>query len=550
MAAPKGLQALARLHGIQTSYQGNDGARVTATPEAVMAALRALRVPAESAADLKRLLAHRRRELADRVLEPVVVGWRSGGARGQRRVAGDITLRLPATLRDRTLDLRVGLEEGGERSWSVAASSLEAVEETEVDGRASVTLRAPLPGDLPEGYHDLSVECAPGRWDALLIVAPRRAVGWDAIADRPAWGVFAPLYSLHEEHRPSPDYDLLDRLAERTARKGGAVVGTLPVLAAFLDRPCEPSPYVPASRLFWNELYVDPARAPGAEDLPADERWTVPAGGDPRWLDARRLMAGKRPALEALSRRFFAGDPEADLAAFHARNPRAEDYARFRALTERSGTWGQWPDRLRARDVRESDYDPEVARYHLYVQWLAEAQLQAATQRAADRGVSLYLDLPVGVHPDGYDVWRERALFARGASAGAPPDPLASQGQDWGFPPFHPEAARLDGHRYFVACIRKHLRFAKVLRIDHVMQLHRMFWVPAGDAANGVYVRYPAEELYAVLCLESRRAGAVIVGEDLGTVPAAVRTGMKRHGLYGMYVAQFELEVAKDAKGG
>ena len=173
----------------------------------------------------------------------------------------------------------------------------------------------------------------------------------------------------------------------------------------------------------------------------------------------------------------------------------ADEYARFRAITEARGTWPGWPDRLRARDVRAGDFDEAVARYHVFVQWLAERQLADATERARGRGVSLYLDLPLGVHPDGFDVWRDRALFARGASAGAPPDALAPRGQDWGFPPLHPEAGRLDGHRYFVACIRKHLRFAKVLRIDHVMQLHRMFWVPDGDARQGVYVRYPAEDL-------------------------------------------------------
>ncbi|HUG40699.1 MAG TPA: 4-alpha-glucanotransferase [Longimicrobiales bacterium] len=554
MAAPRGLHALARLHGIQTAYRSNEGARVTATPDALRAVLRALGVHADSDAAIRDLLAHRRRELADRVIEPVVVGWRGAGTAGAA-LRGVVRVRSTDRQREGDIRVRVGLEAGGERSWTVASSSLEAVGVTEVDGRARAELEIPLP-DLPAGYHDLAVEMGRGRWEALLMVAPERAMSWEAVADRPAWGVFLPLYAAWGEPGALPDFALLDTLAERVAAKGGAVVGTLPLLAAFLgERPHEPSPYAPVTRLFWNEVYVDPAAAPGFAELPDDERGTLPGGGapprqrDPRWFDAGAAMAARRPALEALARRFFDGDPDAELAGFHARNPLAEDYACFRAITEGRGPWGEWPERLQARDVRDGDYDPAVARYHLYVQWLAERQLAAATARAADRGVSLYLDLPLGVHPDGYDVWRERALFARTSSAGAPPDPLAAQGQDWGFPPLHPEAARLDRHRYFIASIRKHLRFAGVLRIDHVMQLHRMFWVPAGDAARGVYVRYPAEELYAVLCLESARAGAVIVGEDLGTVPKAVRRGMKRHGLYGMYVAQFELEVAKGAKG-
>ncbi|HUE76593.1 MAG TPA: 4-alpha-glucanotransferase [Longimicrobiales bacterium] len=539
MTSPGGLHTLARLHGVQTSYRANDGATVSASPDALMAALRALRVPLESSPGIQDLVRHRRRQLAERVIEPVAVAWRDDAA-----AVGSFQLRLPARLRDAAVRVTVGLEEGGEATWTVDASSLEVAEEIEADGRAFAALRVPL-RTLPPGYHDLIVEAGRGRWEALLIVAPKRAAGWDVVADRPAWGVFAPLYALRERARPgAPDFGTLDRLAARVAARGGSVVGTLPLLAAFLDRPYEPGPYAPVSRLFWNELYTDPVAAPGADALFDDDRARLAGDGDPagRWFDAGGAMAAKRPALEALARRFFAEEGDPELAAFRARNPLADDYARFRAITERRGEWGRWPDRLRARDIRAGDYDEDVARYHLYVQWLAERQLAEATERARDRGVSLYLDLPMGVHPAGYDVWRERALFARGTSAGAPPDALGPEGQDWGFPPLHPEASRMERHAYFIASIRHHLRFASVLRIDHVMQLHRMYWVPGGDPREGVYVRYPADELYAILCLESRRARTVIVGEDLGTVPTAVRRDMKGHGLAGMYVAQFELQ--------
>jgi 4-alpha-glucanotransferase len=289
---------------------------------------------------------------------------------------------------------------------------------------------------------------------------------------------------------------------------------------------------MPVSKLFWNEVYVSDPDAPAGRHG-ADGR----KRGDERQIDYRAAMAERRARLEVAARTAR----ESELAAFMARNPRAAEYARFRALTDRHGAWTGWPDRLRARDVRPDDYDPELARYHLYAQWQAERQLAEAEERAAARGVSLYLDLPLGVHPHGYDTWRERALFAFNVTVGAPPDPLAPAGQDWGIHPPSPEASRLDGHRYFIAAIRKHLRFARVLRIDHIMQLHRLFWVPGGDAREGVYVRYPYEELYAILSLEAHRRGAVIVGEDLGTVPRSVRRGMRRHGVPGMYVVQFSL---------
>jgi 4-alpha-glucanotransferase len=180
-------------------------------------------------------------------------------------------------------------------------------------------------------------------------------------------------------------------------------------------------------------------------------------------------------------------------------------------------------------------------RYHLYVQWLASEQIEALSKEAGNKGLQLYFDLPLGVHPDGYDVWRERRLFALGVSAGAPPDAVFTTGQNWHFPPLHPERMREEGYRYIIACLRHHLRQGKILRIDHVMGLHRLFWIPDGmDASQGVYVRYPSDELYAILSLESHRHQAVLVGEDLGTVPPEVRPAMRRHGLYRMYVAQYE----------
>jgi 4-alpha-glucanotransferase len=609
MTGPRGLHTLARLHGVQTAYHDNGGRRIVASPDSLMAALRALRVPVRDASGLPRLVERRRRELWERVVEPVVVAWLPAPGPGPVAAArGDdparsFLLRLPVRLRDAPIRVVVRLEGGGERSAAPDTAGLEVVEIAEVAGLDYIARDVPLPA-VPSGYHELHVEVGAGparqRHRALLIAAPRRAAGWEVLPGPPDWGLFAPLYAVWEDGaRPTPNeaphFGLLDSLAGSAARHGGTVIGTLPLLAAFLGEPYEPSPYAPVSRLFWNELYVRPdaeVRGPGLPEL------REVSGAES--FDPRATMAVRRRALEREARAFFArtepdgpgvhpagpapvggGEPDPaartvgsgsgpegrsrrsgqgdigamdrpnptqagpggpGMAGFRARNPRAWDYARFRALVEAHGVWQGWPDRLRARDVRPEDYDPAVARYHLYAQWRAEGQLAGAQERATARGVSLYLDLPLGVHPGGYDVWRDRSLFALDARAGAPPDPLAEGGQDWGFHPPHPETGRLEGHRYFIESIRHHLRFAGVLRVDHVMQLHRLFWVVGADARDGVYVRYPHEELYAILSLESHRAGAVIVGEDLGTVPQAVRRGMRRHGLPGMYVVEFELE--------
>jgi 4-alpha-glucanotransferase len=221
-----------------------------------------------------------------------------------------------------------------------------------------------------------------------------------------------------------------------------------------------------------------------------------------------------------------------------------EDYAAFRAAGERRRTsWWSWDDRPRGGDLQEGDYDPEAREYHLYVQWLADAQVRRLADRARGKGPGLYLDLPLGVNPDSYDVWRDRASFALGVSAGAPPDVFFTKGQEWGFPPLHPDNIRADGYRYLRDCLHHHLRYAGMLRIDHMMGLHRFFWVPQGlGPKQGVYVRYPAEELYAVYCLESNRHQTVMVGEDLGTVPNNVRPTMASHNIHRLYVGQFEMQ--------
>jgi 4-alpha-glucanotransferase len=345
----------------------------------------------------------------------------------------------------------------------------------------------------------------------------------------------------------------LEALAEWSAEQGGVVVATLPLLTAFLDEPFDPSPYAPASRLFWNEFYVDVTRVPELQQCPAAQtllesaevQREIAALRSSPLVDYRRQMAIKRRVLEELARSFYA-EPSARGAAFRhfvESHPAVEDYARFRAIGERLRTpWPQWPQPLRDGTLPEGDGSDEAGRYHFYVQWLAHEQLQALAEKAKAHGPGLYLDLPLGVHGYSYDVWREREAFAVDAAGGAPPDAVFTKGQDWGFPPLHPERIRTQGYRYVVAYVRHHLRHAGLLRIDHVMGLHRLFWVPRGvSASEGAYVQYPAEELYAILSLESHRHTAMLVGENLGTVPPAVNASMVRHRIHRLYVVQYEL---------
>jgi 4-alpha-glucanotransferase len=169
--------------------------------------------------------------------------------------------------------------------------------------------------------------------------------------------------------------------------------------------------------------------------------------------------------------------------------------------------------------------------------------LHAIAGKAREMGPGFYLDLPLGVNPDSYDVWREKDAFANGVAAGAPPDPFFATGQNWGFAPLHPERIRTQGYRYVTSYVRHHLGLAGILRIDHMMGLHRLFWIPKGmEARDGIYVKYNSEEFYAVFTLESHRHKSMLVGEDLGTVPPEVPPAMARHNVHRMYVLQYSLQ--------
>jgi 4-alpha-glucanotransferase len=548
MARPPvpGLTTLARMYGVQTAFYDVEARRQQASPEAVLLVLRALGTPVETFADVTDALRERRRELWVRGMEPVAVA-----PDGQ---AAGIDLRLPAASAEGSVRCHLALEDGGGRNWDCDVGELPVVNSAVFDGVRHQAMKLALPFDLPWGYHRLTLELGVRQFETMVISAPPRAHAFRDERTSKHWGVFMPLYALHSRRSwGSGDLTDSESLLEWVARLGGSVVATLPLLAAFLDEPLEPSPYAPVSRLFWNEFYIDVTRVPDLERCPSAQAIV----GSPEvhqeleglrtqpLVDYQRGMELKRRVLEELARCFFAERSEryATFARFLEDHPALEDYARFRAtVEERRAPWPVWPQPLRDGVLKAGDYDEGAEHYHLYVQWVTQEQMQALYERGQSAGVKLRLDLPLGVHPDGYDVWRERDVFALGATAGSPPDTFFTKGQDWGFPPLHPEAMRKQGYRYFIDCLRHHLQHAGVLRLDHIMSLHHLYWIPSGMEANdGIYVRYPSEELYAILSLESHRHGALIVGEDLGTVPRYVRKAMARHNIHRTYVVQFEL---------
>jgi len=479
-------------------------------------------------------------------LEPVFVAWDNEPTL--------VEIRLPSSAADATLSYHLKLETSEELRGEWHGADQEVLGTVEVEGVKYVVKHFPLPKGLPWGYHRLVLEVTGRQEESLIISAPLKAYTPQAELDNRSWGVFLPLYALRTQRSwGSGDFSDLEELMYWVGDMGGHVVATLPLLTTFLNDICEPSPYLPASRLLWNEFYLDINKLPELQKCPSAQgllesssfQNEIKALHNSPLVDYQRQMALKRKALEELSRCFFAEEsqPLEDLRRFTKANPVVEDYACFRATFEKQRiSWRSWPQPLRKGVLKEGDYNEKDKRYHLYVQWLAHQHIENVSEKAREKGLQLYLDLPLGVHPDGYDVWRERKAFILDASAGAPPDAIFAKGQNWGFPPLRPDKIREQGYRYAIAYLRHHLRHAGILRIDHVMGLHRLFCIPNGmEASQGVYLRYRAEEFYAILSLESHRNKTIIVGEDLGTVPPYLRPAMKKHSFHRMYVVHYEL---------
>lgn len=526
----RALHRLAAFCGVQRVYRDLSGVRRHASPQAlqrVVEALGAAPDPHEGAAGT---LARLRRERAERMLEPVVVSF------GAQRVQFDVTLPQGAPPE---LQIRIG---GTSVDWTLLRERAR-----QIDGLAHVCRRVELPEPLQPGYHDLEVVAGAQPARSLLIAAPAAA---PELAGH-GIGLFLPLHALRREQDLGiGDFGGLARLAELAGEGGCTALGTLPLLATNLDEPFEFSPYSPTSRCHWNELFLDVDAIPElAECEPARAalaraRASMPPDADPL-VDYRDVLQRKRSILAPIAQ-MLATAPGARGQAFRAfaADPELQAYARFRAIAAaRREPFADWPEPLRSGSIPDDAFDPELANYHACVQWLAGEQLRDAQARAARAGVALYLDLPLGVHGSGFDVWRQPELFLRGVSAGAPPDPLFPGGQDWGFPPLHPQRSREQGHAHLRAVLGKHMRHCGLLRIDHVMSLHRLYVVPHGmPATEGVYLRYPTDELYAVLCLEAVRTGCRVVGEDLGTVPMRVRRELERRRISRMYVLQMEAD--------
>ncbi len=417
--------------------------------------------------------------------------------------------------------------------------------------RAELERRCAAAG-IAAGYHDIR-----GTWHtvpeaslrALLAElgpeagAPPRCYVPPGLSEGPGfWGVSAQLYALRSARNWGiGDFSDLATLVEIVSAHGAALVGLNPLHALFPHQPARASPYSPSSRLRLNVLYLD---VESIDDFRECREAQALAGSEA--FQAR--LAGLREAplvdypgvahakLETLER-LYAHFRENHLA--HG----TDRAAAFRAFQAAGGESLRHHALFEARTGQRAGESLERIEFFEYLQWQAETQLARAAGRCRALGmpVGLYLDLAVSPARDGSEVRADPECYASGASIGAPPDDFNTEGQDWDLPPLRPQALRERGFEPFAAALRAAMRNAGAIRIDHVMGLMRLFWIPRGKRpAEGAYVHYPMEELFAIVARESRRHGCVVVGEDLGTVPDEVRVAAARAGVLATRLLYFE----------
>lgn len=523
------LGRLAELAGIEPSYRDVKGREVITSREAMRAVLRGLGLPIETPRGIEEALRH---------LEDRASGLTKRLLVGESGKPLFVVLREPASP---TVHWRITDETGG-----TSESRAEIVERAGGLGAA-----LPL---LAEGYYTVDARSGHRSATATVIIAPQSC--WRPAAGR-HWGVAAQIYALSsEDDLGIGDFTDVARLAQAAGKRGADFVGLSPLHALFPADRSRISPYSPSSRLFYEAVYIDPAKVPGFGDraaaFHAESERAVSRLKTGLLVDFAGAWAIKRPMLVALFSDFRARGGDTDFDAFRERRGAAlEAHARFDALhevfAERGIPLQLWPSAYRDQTSPEvrgfANVEAERIAFHAWLQWVADAQLAAAAQAARGAGmdIGLYCDLAVAADRDGSEVWSSPSQFGLDLSIGAPSDALAPQGQNWGLPPLHPLALHDNGLAPFRAAIQAVMRHSGAIRIDHAFQLRRLFLIPRGHPSQlGAYVSYPMAAMLAVLRLESHRARCIVIGEDLGIAPAGFADTLADSGILSYRVLYFE----------
>ena len=536
MAQLTPLQQLAEQHRVGITFKGWDGTPQTVSDATLVAVLTALGVSCSNDDDVAASL--RAVELAPwlRTL-PAAVVVRKGDPTA-------VPVNVPSGTKPA---VHIVLEDGSQRSLTVGKPRKQ-----DVDGKSVSRFTVDVPLDLPLGWHTLVASAGPTESSCALVVTPRKLSTADRLTR--TWGLMAQLYSVRSRSSWGVgDLGDLARLSEISADKGAGFVLINPLHAAQPKPPVEASPYLPSTRRFFNPIYLRVENIAEFSDLPGAAGNTVrdlaagfeDANQNADVIDRDTSYAAKLQALElvfAVTR-----EPEREGAFQRFRmeaGPGLENFALWSALAEKlpegAPEWGD-PEFLEAQRMQLT----HRIEFHAWLQWLCDEQLEAVQRAAVGAGMNIGImhDLAVGVHPAGADAWTLRDVLASGISVGAPPDMFNQQGQDWAQPPWHPERLAESGYAAYRDMLRTILRHAGGIRIDHILGLFRLWWIPQNlMPGDGAYVYYDHEALIGILALEAERADAVVVGEDLGVFEPGVQEYLAERGVLGTSILWFEYD--------
>lgn len=542
--------------GISTQFYDWKGRHTQVGEQTVIAILAEFGVDASTPERARAAAQRVRDDHWRRIVQPCVV-LRAGQE-------GRVDVHVPAGA---PVSLRIVGEDGNDHlPWQVDNWN----PDRPIDGRMIGEATFGIPGNLPLGYHELIVTI--GTHDAdgsaadggihatatsTIIVTPNRVGLPRRMGASRVWGYAAQLYSVRSHHSWGlGDLTDLADLCTWSASQGAGYLLTNPLHAAEVAGRMEPSPYLPSSRLFVNPIYIRPELIAEYHDLDQydasliESLRTTTLDDDPQaLLDRDRTWQAKSQALELIHRVDMSASRRMAFTAFRvARGRRLEDFATWCLLSELHGSdWHDWPAELHdphgAAVARVRREHADRIDFHMWLQWIADQQLSTAQSSGTDAGmpVGLICDLAVGVNGSGADAWMLNGLFAREMNVGAPPDPFNQAGQDWGQPPMRPDVLEQMAYAPLREMVSSALRHAGGVRIDHIMGLFRLWWVPRGlGPRHGAYVRYNHEAMVGVVALEAYRAGALVIGEDLGTVEPWVRDHLASRGILGTSIMWFE----------
>lgn len=497
------LRAAARSLGIQTSYKNNEGVVISA-PENTLKKLcsELCGISPDNADMAKRILALKHNELLVEKMPKSIVAW--GGR------LRPFHLQLPYDIQIEKLQFRT----------KDTILSFEIL--TRLKRKHRQTLQIQITNKLQTGYSEISMLLGESLEAVSFVISAPEKLQSETGHE---WGPFIPIYAL----RSDSDWGVgsfteLHAAAKICKKNGASFVSVLPTLAGNFDaEDCDPSPYSALSRFFWNEIYLDvdallvkypvAAAVEIRNSTEFQRQLTELRSAD--YVNYFRCYQLKKELLLILSKEFFSNPLPVAYADFLSNNPLLEKYVAYRSS-----------------DINEQ-------KFHLFAQFETD-QILAGFQQ--NLGLKLYMDYPVGVNDSGFDFMHEPSNFLGSVSVGAPPEPVFQLGQDWGFPAFHPQKLKEKQYSYFIESIRQHLKYSKILRLDHVIGLYRIYSVPKNyGGKNGAYIRFAGEDFFAIAILEAVMASADIIGENLGTVPPKVNEILRDRNLKSMQILQLDL---------